>query len=109
MDDVISQLKNLNIDLNNDSVIIIVNRIVSANPRYYKDEEYKTELLSKARARYHALPEEVKKSRSEKAKERYQQDEAYQNRIRQRSVEWFKNQKAKAAELKSTTVNVQSS
>jgi hypothetical protein len=107
MDDVILKLKNLNVDLNNDSIIILVNKIVTANPKYYQNQEYKTEVLSKAKAYYHALPDAVKKARAEKAKERYKQDEAYRNKIRERSIQWFKIQKAKAAEPKATTVNVQ--
>jgi glutamyl/glutaminyl-tRNA synthetase len=104
MDDVILQLTNLNIDLNKDSVIVIVNKIVTANPRYYQNQEYKAEVLSKAKAYYHALPDEVRKARAEKAKERYKQDEAYRNKIRERSIEWFKRQKAKASEPKATTI-----
>jgi hypothetical protein len=107
MEDIILKLKSLDVDLHKDSVIVSVNRIVSTNLRYYRDREYKSEVLTKARERYHALPEEVKKARFEKAKQRYKEDESYRNKIRQRSTEWFQNQKAKAAEPKATTVSLQ--
>jgi hypothetical protein len=106
MDEVIHQLKSLEVDLHRDSVIIIVNRIVSANPRYYQDEGYKTKILSKAKQRYDSLPEEVKKARSEKAKQRYRDDAEYRTKVLQRSKDWFKNQKAKASQSV-TTVNLQ--
>jgi hypothetical protein len=107
MEDVILKLKSLDVDVHNDSVIIIINKIISANAKYYRDGEYKYEVLTKARERYHALPQEVRKARSEQTKQRYKQDEAYCDKIRQRSIEWFKNQKAKAAKPKATTVNLQ--
>lgn len=107
MKDVIVKLRALDVDLQNDSVIIIVNRVVTANPRYYKDDSYKSNFLSKARERYRKLSEETKKERAEKAKERYQKDEAYRNKIKERSKEWFRVQKAKAADFTATTVNLQ--
>jgi hypothetical protein len=106
MEDVILKLKNLNVDLHNDSVIITINKIVSANPKYYRYEDYKSEVLTKARERYHALPECVRKARSKKARQRYREDECYRNKIKQRSTEWFQKQKAKAAEPKATTLSL---
>jgi hypothetical protein len=89
MEDFILKLKSLDVDLHNDSVIIIVNKIVYANPKYYRDEGYKSEVLTKARERYHALPENVRKARTEKARQRYREDECYQKTIKQSSTEWF--------------------
>lgn len=107
MEDVIVKLQALDVDLHNASAIVIVSRIVTANPRYYKDEDYKSEVLSKAKERYHNLLEETKKARAEKAKECYGKDEDYRNKIREISKEWFRVRRAKAAESKATTVNLQ--
>lgn len=97
MDALISRLKEMDLQIATDTVIIILSNTPQTMPPV---DDYKQTLLRKARERYAAMTDEQKKKKMEKQKQRYATDEEYRTRAVQRS-------KAYAAKLKQQKTTVQ--